>query len=77
MESSKSDANWLNFATSLYCARSNLIAPVTFLIAFVCAAVPTLLTESPMLIAGLIPWKNKSVSRKICPSVMEITFVAM
>ena len=29
----------------------------------------------PALIAGLTPALNKSLSKKICPSVMEITFV--
>ena len=31
----------------------------------------------PMLIAGRTPAKNRSGSRKICPSVIEITFVGM
>ena len=42
---------------------------------FVCAAPPTLETEIPGLMAGLTPELNKSVSKKICPSVIEITFV--
>jgi len=29
------------------------------------------------LIAGLIPWLNNSVSRNICPSVIDITFVGI
>mgnify|MGYP006866028323 CR=1 FL=1 len=44
---------------------------------FVCAAPPTRDTESPTLTAGLTPEKNNSLSRKICPSVIEITFVGM
>ena len=42
---------------------------------FVCAEPPTLDTDSPGLIAGLIPELNNSVSKYICPSVIEITFV--
>ena len=45
--------------------------------AFVCAEDPTLDTDKPTLIAGLIPWLKSSVSRKICPSVIEITFVGI
>ena len=44
---------------------------------FVWAAPPTLDTEIPTLIAGLIPELNKSVSKKICPSVIDITFVGI
>ena len=42
---------------------------------FVCAAPPTLETDKPAFIAGLMPALNKSLSRYICPSVIEITFV--
>src|SRR5260363_258893 len=41
----------------------------------VCAAPPTRDTETPAFIAGRMPALNKSVSRKIWPSVIEITFV--
>ncbi len=51
--------------------------PATFFIAFVCALPPTRETEIPTLIAGLMPEKNRSDSRKICPSVIEITLVGM
>ena len=43
----------------------------------VCAAEPTLETDNPTLTAGRIPWLNNSVSKKICPSVIEITFVGI
>jgi len=43
--------------------------------AFVWAAHHTLDTESQTLIAGFTQELNKPVSRKICPSVIEITFV--
>ncbi len=39
------------------------------------AAPPTRDTEIPALIAGRIPALNRSVSRKIWPSVIEITLV--
>ena len=45
--------------------------------AFVWAEDPTRDTDKPTLIAGLIPWLKSSVSRKICPSVIEITFVGI
>ena len=45
--------------------------------ALICAALPTRDTEMPTLMAGRTPAKNRSVSRKICPSVMEMTLVGM
>ena len=41
----------------------------------VCAAPPTRDTEMPAFMAGRTPALNRSVSRKIWPSVMEMTFV--
>ena len=41
----------------------------------VCASPPTRDTEMPALIAGRMPALNRSVSRKIWPSVIEITLV--
>ena len=41
----------------------------------VCAAPPTRDTDSPAFTAGRMPALKRSVSRKICPSVMEMTFV--
>ncbi len=49
--------------------------PDSFLMTFVCAAPPTRDTEMPALIAGRMPALNRSVSRKIWPSVIEITLV--
>jgi hypothetical protein len=43
----------------------------------ICADPPTRDTELPTLIAGRTPWWNRSLSRKICPSVIEMTFVGM
>ena len=45
--------------------KVRLSVPETCFVAFICAAPPTLDTERPTLIAGLIPELNKSVSRKI------------
>jgi hypothetical protein len=47
------------------------------LVALVAAENPTRDTESPTFTAGRTPELNRSVSRKICPSVIEITFVGM
>jgi hypothetical protein len=33
--------------------------------------------DNPTLIAGRIPLKNNSVSKKICPSVIEMTLVGI
>ena len=49
--------------------------PLSFLIILVCAAPPTLDTERPGSIAGLMPELKRSVSRNIWPSVIEITLV--
>lgn len=45
--------------------------------ALIQAADPTLDTDKPTLIAGLIPLKNNSDSKKIYPSVIEITLVGI
>merc|ERR1712203_485935 len=42
-----------------------------------CAAEPTLVTERPTSIDGLIPDRNRSIDKKICPSVILITFVVI
>ena len=77
VDASKSEPNCANAAISLYCANSNFIDPETFFIAFVWAADPTRETDKPTLIAGLIPWLNRFVSKNICPSVIDITFVGI
>ena len=46
-------------------------------ITLVCAAPPTRDTEMPALMAGRMPALNRSVSRKIWPSVMEMTLVGI
>ena len=38
---------------------------------------PTRLTEFPTLMAGRMPELKRSASRKIWPSVIEMTFVGM
>ena len=51
--------------------------PATAFMAFVCAEPPTRETELPTLMAGRMPELKRSLSRKICPSVMEMTLVGM
>ena len=51
--------------------------PATCFIALICAAEPTRDTDRPTFTAGRMPLKNSSVSRKIWPSVIEITLVGM
>ena len=73
--SSRSEANCEKAANSRYCARARRIPPPSFLMILVWAAPPTRETERPALMAGRIPALNRSVSRKIWPSVMEMTLV--
>jgi len=47
------------------------------LVALVAAAKPTRETDRPTLTAGRMPELKRSVSRKIWPSVMEMTLVGM
>ena len=74
---SRSVANMAKAARSRYCARSRRRRPATPFMAFTCAEPPTRLTELPTLMAGRNPALNRSLSRKICPSVMEMTLVGM
>ena len=74
---SRSEANIANAASSRYCARSRRSRPATAFIAFTCAEPPTRLTELPTLMAGRMPELNRSLSRKIWPSVIEMTLVGM
>ncbi len=64
-------------AISRYWARSRRRRPATAFIAFTCAEPPTRETELPTLIAGRMPELKRSDSRKIWPSVIEMTFVGM
>ena len=74
---SSSEPNCANASSSRYWARSRRRRPATFLIAFVWAFPPTRETDVPTLIAGRTPEKKRLDSRKICPSVIEMTFVGM
>ena len=70
----------LNFekdSSSRYCAWSILSVPATFFIARIWALPPTRDTEMPTSMAGRLPWLKRFVSRKIWPSVIEMTFVGM
>ena len=75
--SSRSEPNWEKVLSSRYWARSMRRREETCFIKGVWAAEPTRETESPTFTAGRCPALNRSVSRKICPSVMEITLVGM
>ena len=72
-----SEPNCANAASSLYCANSTRIGAAIFFIALICAEPPTRDTERPALIAGRKPELNISVSRYICPSVIDITLVGI
>ncbi len=74
---SRSDANAANASRSRNCDSESLSWPATLFIALIWAAPPTRETERPTLMAGRTPELNRSVSRKICPSVIEMTFVGM
>ena len=54
-----------------------MIVPATFFMALIWALPPTRDTEIPAFTAGLWPEKNSSDSRKIWPSVMEMTLVGI
>ena len=74
---SSSEPNCANASSSRYWARSRRRRPATFFIAFVWALPPTRETDVPTLIAGRTPEKKRLDSRKIWPSVIEMTFVGM
>ena len=74
---SRSDPNCAKASNSVYCASSSFTCDATCFIAFICAEPPTLDTDIPAFIAGLKPALNKSDSRKICPSVIDIIFVGI
>ena len=75
--SSRSEPNCVKEASSRYWARPVRSEEATCFMSFVCAAPPTRETERPTLTAGRWPSLKRSVSRKIWPSVMEMTFVGM
>ena len=74
---SSSEPNWAKASRSRYWASSSFRRPATFRIARIWAEPPTRDTEMPTFRAGRTPEKNSFDSRKICPSVIEITFVGM
>ncbi len=74
---SRSEPNWEKAASSRYWASSSLMDPATDFMAFTWAAPPTRETEMPTFRAGRTPALNRSDSRKIWPSVMEMTLVGM
>ncbi len=74
---SKSEPNFENASNSRNCAWSIFNVPAIFFIDLIWALPPTRETEIPTLIAGRTPELNKSDSKNICPSVIEITFVGI
>ena len=74
---SRSEANIEKEAISRYCARSMRSRPATVFIPLIWALPPTRDTELPTLMAGRMPEWKRSDSRKIWPSVMEMTLVGM
>ncbi len=74
---SSSEPNWAKASRSRYWASSSFRRPATLRIARSWALPPTRLTEMPTFSAGRTPEKKSLLSRKICPSVIEITFVGM
>ena len=74
---SRSDAKAANASRSRYCDSDRRSWPATFFIALTWAEPPTRETEMPTLMAGRTPELNRSVSRKIWPSVIEMTLVGM
>ena len=61
----------------LAAAFNGLAQTATCFMALICALPPTRDTEIPTLMAGRTPELKRSDSRKIWPSVMEMTFVGM
>ena len=77
MSASRSEPNCANASRSRYCDSSSFSRPATFFIGLICALPPTRDTEMPTLMAGRTPEKKSFGSRKIWPSVIEMTFVGM
>ena len=77
VSASSSEPNWAKASSSRYCDSSRRRRPATFFIGLVCGEPPTRDTEMPTLMAGRTPERNRSASRKIWPSVIEMTFVGM
>ena len=74
---SRSLPNCEKLASSWYWFRSRRRVPATVFIALIWAEEPTRLTELPVSMAGRWPALNRSESRKIWPSVIEMTLVGM
>ncbi len=74
---SRSEPNWENASRSRYWESSIFSRPATLFIGVICALPPTRDTEMPTLMAGRTPELNRFGSRKIWPSVIEMTFVGM
>ena len=74
---SRSEPKAANASSSRNWARSRRSGRRPCSCALIWAAPPTRDTEMPTLMAGRTPELNRSVSRKIWPSVIEMTLVGM
>ena len=74
---SRSLPNWAKAASSRNCASWMRRPPEIFFMAPIWAEPPTRLTEMPALTPGRWPALNSDDSRKIWPSVIEMTLVGM
>ena len=77
LEASRSEENEAKASSSRNWARSRRSRPATDFMALIWADPPTRDTEMPTLMAGRTPELNRPVSRKIWPSVIEMTLVGM
>ena len=77
VSASRSEPNCANASRSRNCESSIFRRPATFFIGVICALPPTRDTEMPTLMAGRTPELKRFGSRKIWPSVIEMTFVGM
>ena len=77
LEASRSEENEAKASSSRNWARSRRRRPATDFMALIWADPPTRDTEMPTLMAGRTPELNRPVSRKIWPSVIEMTLVGM
>jgi hypothetical protein len=77
VEASRSEANCANAAISRYCASSSLMRAGDLLHRLDLRRRADAADRQPTFTAGRMPLKNSSVSRKIWPSVIEITLVGI
>ena len=74
---SRSEPNWAKACQLAVLGEVEPQRPAIFFMAGICAAPPTRETEMPAFTAGRTPELKRSASRKIWPSVIEMTLVGM